>query len=113
MTRIIVDELDLPVEERTFSGLLGELGPEYEVLIELREAEWVAPAWEHIKVYIQHPVPSATAICIVKKTTDLFFAWAAERLKKQQPANRPRKLTIYGPDRKPVKVVVLDHEGDK
>ena len=53
---------------------------------------------------------SRCVVALSKKIVDLFLAWAKER-RLNRPEEEQRKLTIYGPDRKPVKIITVkaDH----
>ena len=103
--KIRVDELDIPMDERTFSEKLKELWPDYEIQIELREAEWLPSTWEHIRVFIQNPVTVAVAGYLAKMVSDIFVEWAKERVKNGQSRGKLQKLTLYGLDGKAIKVI--------
>ena len=105
MRRIRLDDLEVPPEERTFLSKLENLGPEYEFEITLREEEWVAHAVEHIKVFVvDHKTFTGPFLgYLVKTIGDMFKTWAEDRLKRAP--QKIEKLTIYGPDSKPVKTI--------
>ena len=105
-----MDEISVPPEERTFYAKLHQLGPDYEILIVIQESEWVPRAIEHVRVFIHEhdAVISAVGGYILKTVTDLFKSWAVDRLR-QAPKNT-EKLTIYGPDNKPLKTVTVTRE---
>ena len=107
MITIVVNENDLPAKESTFSQSLERLGTEYEIQIKLLEAEWVPPVWEHIRVYIRHPVTSAAVAYIAKKIFDIFAEWLQDAPQRRRD-KKPVKLTIYGPDGKPVRDVAAN-----
>jgi hypothetical protein len=110
MPTLRVDDISVPAEGRTFAGDLAALGPDYEIQITLQESEWIPQVLEHIKVFIQTPLGVATTLALSKQIGGFFLAWAREQRLKR-PARDQRKLTIYGPDRKPVKIVTV--KGDR
>jgi hypothetical protein len=110
MPTLCVDDISVPLEGRTFASDLAALGPDYEIQITLQESEWIPYAVEHIKVFIQTPLGVAAIVGLSKQIVDLFLAWAKEQRSKR-PEQDQKKLTIYGPDRKPVKVITV--KGDR
>jgi len=110
MPTLRVDEISVPPEGRTFSGDLAALGPDFEIEIALQESEWIPQVLEHIKVFIQTPLGVAATLALSKQLADLFFAWVKEQRLKR-PEQDQKKLTIYGPDRKPIKIIAI--KGDR
>jgi hypothetical protein len=104
---IVVDELELPQEERGFSSKLEALGPDYEIQIALRESAWAPQAIEHVKIFIEshQAAMGAIAVYILKTATDIFKPWAIDRLRRA-PANT-EVLIIYGPDGRILKKVTV------
>jgi hypothetical protein len=76
----------------------------------IKESEWIQPALEHIKVFIQTPLGVAATTVLSKQLVDFFLAWVKEQ-RSRRPEQDQKKLTIYGPDRKPVKIVTV--KGDR
>jgi hypothetical protein len=105
-----VDDISVPPEGRTFAAELGALGPDYEIRITLQESEWIPQVLEHIKVFIETPLGVAAPVAVSKELVDFFLAWANEQRLKR-PEQDQKKLTIYGPDRKPVKIITV--KGDR
>ena len=107
MYTIVVDEVDLPRDERVFASRLEVLGPEYDILIAFRESEWIPRAVEHIKVLIEthEATTGAVAGYILKTVTDIFKSLAIDRLKRA-PDNT-EELIIYGPDEKILKKITV------
>jgi hypothetical protein len=107
MPTIVVDDVDVPAEERTFLSKLEVLGPGYEFQIALREAEWAPRAVEHIRVFLEDHKTFTGAIAgyLLRTIGEIFKAWAIDRLKRAP--NNTEKLIIYGPDNKPLKVVTV------
>jgi hypothetical protein len=107
MPTIVVDDVEVPAEERTFLTKLQVLGPDYDFQITLREAEWLPRSVENVRVFLEGHKALAGAVTgyLLKTIADIFKAWALDRLKRA-PGNT-EKLTIYGPDGKPLKVVTV------
>ncbi len=110
MPTLRVDDISVPPEDRTFAGGLAALGPDYEIQITLQENEWISHVLQHIKVFIQTPLGVAATAALSKQLVDFFLAWAKEQRLKR-PEEDQKKLTIYGPDRKPVKIITV--KGDR
>lgn len=110
MTILLVDDISVPLEGRTFAGDLAALGPDYEIQITLQESVWAAQAVEHIKVFIQTPLGVGAIVGLSNQLIGLFLAWAKEQ-RIGRPQQDQRKLTIYGPDRQPVKIITV--KGDR
>lgn len=100
----------MPAEERTFLSKLQVLGPDYDFRKTLREAEWLPRTVENVRVFLEDHKALAGAVTgyLLKTIADIFNAWALDRLKRA-PGNT-EKLTIYGPDGKPLKVVTVKTE---
>ncbi len=60
---------------------------------------------EHIKVFIQTPLGVATP-ALLGRLLGFFLTWAKEQRLKR-PEQDQRKLTIYGPDGKPIKIITV------
>ena len=107
MSTIVVDDVEVPAEERTFLSRLEALGPDYDFQITLRESEWLPRTVEHVRVFLldHRTVAGAVAGYVLRTIGEIFKAWALDRLKRA-PGNT-EKLTIYGPDNKPLKVVTV------
>jgi hypothetical protein len=102
-----VDDLDAPPEARTLmDDLASALGPDYEVQFTMRESEWLPHAVEHIKVFIHTPLGTGLTITLVNQILNFFLAWAKDQRVKR-PEHEVKKLTIYGSNRQPLKVVVV------
>ena len=86
------------------------MGSDYEIQITLQESEWIPHAWEHIAVFIQAPLGVAATAALLNQLVGFFLARAKEQGLKR-PAQDQRKLTIYGPDTEPLKVIVV--KGDR
>jgi len=110
MPTLRVDDISVPPEDRTFAGGLAALGPDYEIQITLQEGEWIPQALEHIKVFIQTPLGVAGTAALSSQLVGFFLAWAKEQRLKR-PGEDQKKLTIYGPDRRPVRTITV--EGDR
>jgi len=106
MTTLRVDDISVAPEGRTFTTDLAALGPDYEIQITLEESEWIPCALEHVKVFVQTPLGVAAILGLSKQIVALFLAWAKEQRSKRPEQDR-KKLTIYGPDRKPVKIITV------
>ena len=105
---IRVDDLDVAPDERTFISRLEASVPNYSFEITLREEEWIPHAVEHIRVFLEHHGAAGGVVVagyMLKALLDIFKEWAIDRLKRA-PQNTER-LTIYGPDRKPVKTITV------
>jgi hypothetical protein len=110
MPTLRVDDISVPPKGRTFAGDLAALGPDYEIQITLQESEWIQPAWEHIRVFIQSPLGVAAIGGLAQQIGNVFIAWVKEQRLKRPEQDR-QKLTIYGPDNEPVKTVIV--KGDR
>ena len=110
MPTLRVDDISVPLEGRTFAGDLAALGPGYEIQITLQESEWLPYALEHIKVFIQTPLGVAATLALSKQIAGFFLAWVKEQ-RLRRPEQDQKKLTIYGPDRRPVKIITV--KGDR
>jgi hypothetical protein len=110
MPTLRVDDISVPTEARTFAGDLAALGPDYEIQITLQESEWIPGVLEHIKVFIQTPLGVSATTALLTQLVGFFLAWAKEQRLKR-PEQDQKKLTVYGPDRKPVKIITVkgDH----
>jgi hypothetical protein len=106
MPTLRVDDISVPPEGRTFAGHLAALGPDYEIQITLQESEWIPHVLEHIKVFIQAPLGVGATSALLGRLLGFFLAWAKEQRLKR-PGQDQRKLTIYGPDRKPIKTITV------
>lgn len=114
MTTLRVDDISVPSDARSFASDLAALGPDYEIQITVQESEWLPHAVEHIKVFIQTPLGVTTTAALSKEIVSLFWEWVKDRRAKC-PAHDHKKLTIYGPDNKPVRSVTVkgEHVEDK
>lgn len=110
-TSIRVDDISVPSDARSFADdLRAALGPDHIVEITLEESEWLPHAVEHIKVFVLSPLGLAALGAVSKEIVGVFFEWVKGR-RAQCPKQDRQKLTIYGPDNKAVKVVVV--KGDE
>jgi hypothetical protein len=110
MLTLRVDDISVPPEGRTFAAGLATPGPDYEIRITFQQSEWVPQVLEHIKVFIETPLGVAATVAVSTQLVDFFLAWAKEQRLKR-PEQDEKKLTIYGPDRKPVKIMTV--KGDR
>ncbi|MBZ5626367.1 MAG: hypothetical protein LAQ69_47960 [Acidobacteriia bacterium] len=107
MFTIVVDDVDLPRDERDFGARLEALGSDYEIQFYVRKAEWIPKAIEHTRVFIEDHQAAIGAIggYVLKTVGDIFKTWAVERLKRA-PANT-EVLTIYGPKEEVLKKIAV------
>lgn len=110
MPTLRIDDLSVPPEGRTLASDLAALGQDYEIEITLQESEWIPQASEHIKVFIQTPLGVTLTLALAKQLGVLFLSWVREQRLKR-PEQDQKKLTIYGPDRKPIKLITVN--GDR
>jgi hypothetical protein len=109
-TSIRVDDISVLSDARSFADdLKAALGPDYVVETTLKESEWLPHAVEHIKVFIQTPLGVAAITMLSKEIVGSFWGWVKER-RAASRAQDHQKLTIYGPDNKAVKVLVVKGE---
>jgi hypothetical protein len=85
---------------------LAALGLDYEIEITIQESERIPYELEHIKVFIQTPLGVAATLGLSKQLAGFFLAWVKEQRLKR-PEQDDKKLTIYGPDGKPVKIITV------
>ena len=110
MPTLLVDDVSVAIEGRTFAGDLAALGPNYAIQIKLQESAWISPTLEHIRVFIQTPLAVAAIAGLSNQIVGFFLAWAREQRLKR-PEQDQKKLTIYGPDKKPVRTIAV--RGDR
>lgn len=110
MPMIRVDDVSVAPEARTFAGFLAALGPNYEIEIELEEGEWIQPVLEQIRVFIHNPLAPLVIGPLVNQIVTQFFCWIKEQ-RATRPEQDQQKLTIYGPDDKPLKSISV--KGDQ
>ena len=110
MPKIIIDDIDVPTEERTLASRLQTLNPAFEIEITLRESGWIPHAVEHVRVFLrEHSSEEHIAVGYVLKTIgDAFVNWAKERLRRA-PDNSER-LSIYGPGNKVLKTITVKRD---
>jgi hypothetical protein len=110
-TSIRVDDISVPSDARSFKDdLAAVLGPGYDIQITLQESEWLLHAVEHIKVIVLSPLALTVLAALSREIVGVFFAWVKGR-RVQRPEHDHQKLTIYGPDNKAIKVIVV--KGDE
>ena len=78
MPTIVVDDVEVPAEERTFLSKLQVLGPDYDFQITLRKAEWLPRTVENVRAFLEGHKALAGAVTgyLLKTITDIFKAWA-------------------------------------
>jgi|ERR1035441_5445916 hypothetical protein len=111
MTTIIVEGLESADDCILVEQSLKRLGPDYEVRVDLEERAWVEVAVETVRVFIQHHSHEVAAVSgyVLGKIGDLAIEWAKESRKRHRQS-KPRRIIIYGPDRQPIRDVLI--EGD-
>ena len=109
MLTLRVDDISVPPEGRTFAAALALLGPDYEIQITLQESEWIPYAVEHIRVFIQSPLGVAATVWLVKQIGGVFRNWVKEQ-RLMRPEQDQKRITIYGPDGKPVKIITVKRD---
>ena len=110
MPIITVNELDLPPEQRNLSEHLKALGPEYKVYVEFRKGgAWVEKAIETVTIFVQNHGEAVAAVAgyVAKAVGDAAIDWAKQHFKQYPENRRPKKIVIYGPDRRPVRTVLV------
>lgn len=107
MPTLLLDDIDVPVEERTLYSRLGALGADYEIQRAMRKSAWVPKVVEHIHIFLHEYSAEAhvAAGYVLKTIGDTFVGWAKDRLKRA-PQNT-EKLIIYGADEKPLKTITV------
>ena len=109
MPVLLVDDLDLPQEQRSLAEHLQSLWPEYEVLIELRESAWLDRALETIRIFVQEHSTEVGAVSayMLKAIGDAAIDWAKHQFRKHPDNRNQKRITIYGPDGQAVRTALV------
>ena len=88
-----------------------DIDPTYQVGLAYRDQRGYGVTWwEVLHIWIPWATLGGVA---AKKIVELAIDWAYGRLKRDKPKNRPRSVTIYGPQGQVLKKVEVDQSGQE